>query len=98
MNQLPMRIYIADPGSSEMRLGLAGDVVPEYRKETVRVFQQKPDPLDPGQGGNSHFKKSHAKSPSREPGMFMHDQYTQFLNQHIKDSVTGLVVLEKNQQ
>ena len=100
MNQLPMRIFIADAGSSEMRLGIAGDIIPQYKK----IYDQdKKDSssiiAEEKEWQSSLGKEKKIISESEKPkGRFMNPEYIKFINKNIKDSVSGIIVIEKNIQ
>jgi hypothetical protein len=91
----PVKVYIADPGQSEMRLGLAGDVIPEFRevcpetldKESKRAWK-----------GTSSTANALPLKVSLTSDTMFNKHFTQFVSSKIKDPNVGLIVLEKNIQ
>ena len=83
MNPRNSKIYIADPGSSEMRVGFAGETIPIFRKATdktkKRVTSEEP---------------STEIFPNQDP--FMEEEFTDFFKSIIKDLSASVIILEKN--
>ena len=99
MNQMNHKIFIADPGCSEMRVGIAGDVIPQYRKAFKENSTSSSKLNDENEWTNSIGKeKQPSKSSLKSPGKFMNDQYLNFFSNKIKDSNSSVIVIEKNVQ
>lgn len=98
MNQESLKIYIADPGSSEMRLGLAGDVVPQYRQPVPSKVNSKSNSIKKSEPSAGNSKKSKPKKSSEANGSFMQKAYKDFLASKVNDSSFGMIVLEPNVQ